>query len=351
MEELEHTLGGKMSKALTLMRWITDADKTDGERGMKNYLQEWTRNWESISSGGPSSKEPKQLIRETQTHVSEGLLRHERALMPLPGHSEWDRRSRTLQGPPGNRVMPIWRDTGALQENEADVAGEADADEGQDRMKKDVHIQPLGGNDDIATSPADALSAEEASLVEYFVEYIFQGFTAKFQTHGHADQVDVSANLGRGQGEKPSKKRKGRGNDDRLGRPWGGGYDGTPPSDPGSDSPPLFEKEAPKFGCQVFKGNSRDPTNSQSCLRGWCQINRLKVCVTLLATALQAGLAVANAAKNDHLSRHHRISLDTTISHEEVKRVCGKSNPTDVERWKAIFRILFPGLPIPSPCK
>jgi hypothetical protein len=311
MEDPEHTSNQKMSKSSIrsefspLEMWLADDFIPD-----EDYLQEWTRHWESMSRGGPSSKEPQQLTRKTQnpeteglvlrtpetedlvlhTPETEGLVLRKLALMPLPGYSEWDRRSRTLQGHLGNRVIPTRRGTSAFQDSEADVAREADADKGQDPIEKDVYTQPPGGNDDIATLPTDALSAEEASLVEYFVEYIFQVFTAKFQTRGHADQVDSStADLGRAQGEEPSKKRKGRGNDEQYNRPGDKSYDGTPPSDPGSGPPPLFEKEAPKFGCQVFKGNSRDPTNSQSCLRGWCQINRLKVCVTPLPTVFQAG--------------------------------------------------------------
>jgi hypothetical protein len=294
MEEPEHTSKQKASVASIrsefssfrpLERWAADVFTT-GE----GYLQEWTREWERISRGGPLSKEPQQLIRKTQFRESVGSLRRERALMPLPSYSEWDRRSQPFKGPLENRVIPTRLGTSAFQDSKAYIAREADAGEGQTPMEKDVYIQPSGGSGDIATSPADALSTEEASLVEYFVEYVFQVFTAKFQTRGHADQVDSStADLGRGQGEQPSKKRKGRGNDDQHNRPGDKRYDGTPPSDPSSSPPPLFEKEAPKFGCQVFKGNSLDPTNSQSCLRGWCQINRLKVCVTLPPTAFQAG--------------------------------------------------------------
>jgi hypothetical protein len=291
MEEPEQTSNKKMSIASIwsglppLSRWIANAYIP-----VETYLQEWTRNWESMSRGGPSSGEPRRLIHETQICESMDPLQRGLTLMPMPGYSEWDRRRQTLKGPLGNRVIPTRRGTSALQDSEADATREADAGEGQDHMEKDVYIQPSGGNDNIATSPAGALSAEETSLVEYFVEYIFQVFTAKFQTRGHTDQADSStADLGRGQGEEPSKKRKGRGNDDRHNRPGDERYDGTPPSDPGSGPPPLYEKEAPKFGCQVFKGNSRDPTNSQSCLRGWCRINRLKVCVTLLPTVFQTG--------------------------------------------------------------
>lgn len=294
MEETEHMSKQKMSIASInsefssgwpLMRWIADPVIP-----VKAFLQEWTKNWESMSRGGPSSKERQQLTSKTQICERMDSLQHERALMPLPGYSEWDRRSQPLKGLLENRVIPTRRVTSALQDSEADVAREAKAGEGQDAMEKDVYIQPSGGKDDIATSPADGLSAEETSLVKYFADYVFEVFTAKFQTRGHADQIDSStADLGRGQGEEPSKKRKGRGNDDRDDRAGDERYGGTPPSDPGSGPPPLFEKEASKFACPVFKGNSRDPTNSQNCLRGWCQINRLKVCVTLLLAVFQAG--------------------------------------------------------------
>ncbi|XTI87777.1 hypothetical protein V2W45_1309885 [Cenococcum geophilum] len=137
-----------------------------------------------------------------------------------------------------------------------------------------------------------------------------------------------------------------------------------------SPAPPL---QRARFACPFYKRNSQNPQNARSCTGpGWPETAKVKEHLYRTHVRHECPRCFQVFPKDDALREHQRATeacprreqcindwydWDQGFNEDQKKKLKSRKGRKDMpeeEKWKDIYRILFPSDPesdIPSPCK